>query len=617
MSSTILIIDDMIQTLKYLSLYLSKDGFEVRTAKSYEEGFEILESETINLILLDVMMPGIDGFEACKRLKQNEKYASIPVIFVTSCDSGDAIRQCFDAGGVDYVYKFATQRELLARVKTQLKLSEKQGSERRALQRFSKALNVFPQDIITVDTNGQIIFMNEGTRELINSEKEPANVSEVDDAVKPLLGLDLIDQVIKDQKILETKKTFGNVTRVTTILPVINEMINQCEFLFIVSKDVSEEEELEMHMRQSKKMESVSMIAGGAAHDLNNILGGIIGYTSMARMHCDNNLAEEFIVKAESAAEKAAEVISQLLNFAKQKDANVENTSVKKIVKESVKLLSPTLDRKRKLIVDDVDSALTIKVDTYLVQQALVNILMALDNTMSESSSIRISVSSSFNRDTLLPFRDEDVFGDFVKIMVVDDEEFDAQRDKSISVDISKNRNLVQGLGVAIVCGIVKDFSGMFHLHGDSQKPTGFTICFPLVELEETVKVEKEEEKGKDVKILVVDSETLFVQMVKDLMDLLGFKADFCDSGRKCLDEYAPKAKEYNVIMLDYGEKDLLPVEVMDKFSVESPNTKILLTSSQQVEEVSMIADLQGCAFIEKPFKMKEFSEMLNTLLES
>ena len=615
MSSTILIIDDMIQTLKYLSLYLSKDGFEVRTAKSYDEGFSILEEEPINLILLDVMMPGVDGFEACKRLKKNEKYADIPIIFVTSCDSGDAIRQCFDAGGVDYVYKFATQRELLARVKTQLKLSEKLGSEKRALQRFSMALNVFPQEIITVDINGNIIFMNEETRALINCEKDPANISEVDDAIKPLLGLDLIDQVKDDLKILETKQKFGAVTRVTTIVPVINEMINQCEFLFIVSKDVSEEEELEMHMRQSKKMESVSMIAGGAAHDLNNILGGMLGYTSMARMHCDNNLAEEFIIKAENAAEKAAAVISQLLNFAKQKDATVENISVKHLVKESVKLLSSTLNKKRKLNVDDVEEDFMIKVDTYLVQQAIVNILIALDKTMSDTSSIRISVSSTFNRDTLLPFRDEDVFGDFVKIMIVDEMEYDQMRDNPISVDISRNKNLVAGLGVAIVCGIVKDFSGMFHIHGDTQKPTGFTVCFPLAKVDDT-SGDKEEIKQTSAKILVVDCEVLFVQMVKDLMDLLGYDADFCDSGEECLKKYLPKADSYDVLMLDYGEKHLSPVEVMEKFSEKSPNLKLLLTSSQQVEEVSMIADLQGCSFIEKPFKMKEFSETLSSLLK-
>ena len=59
--------------------------------------------------------------------------------------------------------------------------------------------------------------------------------------------------------------------------------------------------------------------------------------------------------------------------------------------------------------------------------------------------------------------------------------------------------------------------------------------------------------------------------------------------------------------MLDYGEKDLMPMRVMESFQESNPEMNILLTSSKQVEEVSMIADLQGCSFIEKPFKMKEF----------
>ncbi|MCM8541254.1 MAG: response regulator, partial [Lentisphaeraceae bacterium] len=212
-------------------------------------------------------------------------------------------------------------------------------------------------------------------------------------------------------------------------------------------------------------------------------------------------------------------------------------------------------------------------------------------------------------------FRDEDVFGDFVKIMIVDEMEYDQMRDNPISVDISRNKNLVAGLGVAIVCGIVKDFSGMFHIHGDTQKPTGFTVCFPLAKVDDT-SGDKEEIKQTSAKILVVDCEVLFVQMVKDLMDLLGYDADFCDSGEECLKKYLPKADSYDVLMLDYGEKHLSPVEVMEKFSEKSPNLKLLLTSSQQVEEVSMIADLQGCSFIEKPFKMKEFSETLSSLLK-
>ena len=118
------------------------------------------------------MMPKIDGFEACRRLKKDSRFANIPIIFVTSCDSGDAISQCFDAGGVDYVYKFATQRELLVRVKTQLKLSESLKQEQRTLSLFAKSLDVFPHEIIAVYPDERIIFINEATKRFIASEKK-------------------------------------------------------------------------------------------------------------------------------------------------------------------------------------------------------------------------------------------------------------------------------------------------------------------------------------------------------------------------------------------------------------------------------------------------------------
>ena len=70
------------------------------------------------------------------------------------------------------------------------------------------------------------------------------------------------------------------------------------------------------------------------------------------------------------------------------------------------------------------------------------------------------------------------------------------------------------------------------------------------------------------------------------------------------------------MVMVDYGEKNLRPLEIMSSFKEANPEIKILLTSSKQVEEVSMIADFQECAFIEKPFKMKAFSTLLSELLE-
>jgi CheY-like chemotaxis protein len=308
-----------------------------------------------------------------------------------------------------------------------------------------------------------------------------------------------------------------------------------------------------------------------------------------------------------------------LLNFAKHREPKIEPVSIKHLVNNAIKLIGSTMGGKREVKIDYASENYYVSVDIQLVQQALVNVITALNDFMNGSGAIKIQVTSTFKHDTLLPFRDEDLFGDYVKLVVTDEDNFDHYRDKPLTIDATRNRKMVSGLGVAIVSGIVKDFNGMFYLHGDSQKPTGFTICFPQVvdapAVEEVAPVKQPAVVAK-AKILVLDNEAIFIQMVKDLMDLLGYEVAFCTDGQDCLNSFVSRAAEFNLLMLDYGEKDLLPVEVMDAFKEKNPNIKILLTSSRQVEEVSMIADLQKCEFIEKPFKMKDFSRLLSDMLE-
>jgi len=608
MSARILVIDDMVQMLDFLSLYLKKAGFEVRTAKNFELGLALLEEEVADLILMDVVMPGTDGYEACSQLKKNPKYSNIPVIFVTSCDSGDAIRKCFDAGAVDYVNKHATQRELLIRVKTHLKLAEASKRQHQSLLRFSKAMDAFPHDILVLYPDGRIIFINESAKQLCGLDDSVGHLSDIAPQEARLMGGDLLEQVLHNKEAADFKKTFGHITRVITMVPVIDEFLSESEFVFIISRDVSEHEEMERHLRQSRKMESLSLIAGGAAHDLNNILGGILGYTSMARMNCEDTQVEKFIAKAESAAEKAAAVISQLLNFASQTEPKIEDTAINCIVEAAVKLLDAPLGNEHRYKMELHNEPMLVRVDRYLVQQALLNLLLSLEKKLDENATIKITTTTTFNRNTLLPFRDEDIFGDYIKI-IISDESFNQRQGKISRVDFTKNNKLVSGLGVAIVAGIVKDFKGVFYLHGDSPSPRGFTLCFPLIHPPEVLPT-------KPGRILILDKEKLFVQMVKDLMDLLGYEAVFCSNAKNCLDEHLKNADQFDVLMLDYGERELMPVTIMEEFQQANPDLKVLLTSSRQVEEVSMIADLQSCSFIEKPFKMKEFSIILKQLMD-
>ena len=139
--ATILIVDDETTNLATLSAYLEAAGFEVLAAQDGASGLSIVERARPDLILLDVLMPGLDGFETCRRLKAAERIQDIPVIFMTALtETADKITG-FEVGGVDYVTKPFQVEELLARVKTHLALRQLQ-QQLEAQKRQLEAQNV-------------------------------------------------------------------------------------------------------------------------------------------------------------------------------------------------------------------------------------------------------------------------------------------------------------------------------------------------------------------------------------------------------------------------------------------------------------------------------------------
>lgn len=121
----ILVVDDVPKNIQVLETLLDQKGYQVAIAKDGQEALSIIGSNQFDLILLDIIMPKMDGFEVCRRLKNHQQTKDIPVIFLTGRTETDAIIKGFEMGAVDYVSKPVDSRELLARVKTQLELREK------------------------------------------------------------------------------------------------------------------------------------------------------------------------------------------------------------------------------------------------------------------------------------------------------------------------------------------------------------------------------------------------------------------------------------------------------------------------------------------------------------
>ncbi len=123
----ILIVDDNPENRKVLGSLLVEHGYEVGASSDGPKALEFIKKERPDLILLDVMMPGMDGFEVCGKLKLNNETKHIPVIFLTARTSTEDIIKGFHAGGVDYVSKPFNSEELIARVNTHIELKMLKG----------------------------------------------------------------------------------------------------------------------------------------------------------------------------------------------------------------------------------------------------------------------------------------------------------------------------------------------------------------------------------------------------------------------------------------------------------------------------------------------------------
>jgi len=125
-SPHILVVEDTPFNANILSILLTKNNFEVSVAENGEMALDMAQQKHPHLILLDIMMPGIDGFETCRRLKADSQTQNIPVIFMSALTDTDDKVKGFEVGGLDYITKPFQPKEVLARINTHLKLNHLQ-----------------------------------------------------------------------------------------------------------------------------------------------------------------------------------------------------------------------------------------------------------------------------------------------------------------------------------------------------------------------------------------------------------------------------------------------------------------------------------------------------------
>lgn len=178
--NVVLVVDDSIASIHMLNDVLEEAGFTVLVALEGSQALTITKNITPDIILLDAIMPNMDGFETCKHLKQNPQLIDVPIIFMTGLSDTEHVVMGLTAGGVDYVTKPINAEELIARMRVHL-------TNARMTQSARMALDTAGQFLFTVDLNGQLLWATPQVNQLLGSAQSETDTEPLSSRLPVLL----------------------------------------------------------------------------------------------------------------------------------------------------------------------------------------------------------------------------------------------------------------------------------------------------------------------------------------------------------------------------------------------------------------------------------------------
>ena len=391
-----------------------------------------------------------------------------------------------------------------------------------------------------------------------------------------------------------------------------------------VSERIKAEEErakLEAQLQQAQKMESIGTLAGGIAHNFNNVLMGIQGRTSLMLVDKDGSHFDfEHLKGIEEYVQNAAELTKDLLGFARGGKYEPRPVDLNELIKHENLMFGRT--KKEITLRGKYSKDLwTVEVDQGQIRQTLLNLYVNSWQAMPEGGDLYIQTENvALEENYVKSFKITP--GRYVKISVTDtgvgmDE---ATREKIFDPFFTtQGVGVGTGLGLASVYGIVKNHGGFINVYSEKGVGTTFNIYLPASEKEFT---EEKKTAGEVVEgegtILIVDDEEMITDVSALMMEKLGYRVLTAKSGQEAIDVYGKNMDDIGLVILDMIMPGMSGGETYDRLKEINPDMKVLLSSGYSVTgQAREILD-RGCnGFIQKPFSLKDISQIIRELLDS
>jgi len=646
----ILIVDDRPENLLSMEALLESPDLNIICARSGNEALGLTLDYDFALILLDVQMPDMDGFETAELLRVRQKTRHIPLIFVTAISKEPQhVFRGYEKGAVDYLFKpirpeilrskvrifteMHRQRKDLEQTRDQLaetvaRLRESEHKLRESEEKY-RLLVENANDVILILQDGFIRFHNRKAEQLTGYSAEELALIPFTDHIHPddrKFVMERYRQRLEgcDPGVYAFRSINRQGEELWIEVDAAQVTWEEKPSILAILRDITLQHRLEGKLQQTQKMEAIGTLAGGIAHDFNNILGVIMGYTELSLRDIGNaETVKRNLGQVLTASERARELVQQILTFSHRSEQELKPVTLNPIVRETLKLLRASLPKTIEIRQQIHEEHLTILSTPTHIHQVMMNLCTNAAHAMEEKGGIleitvepfHVSPDTRCHDYSLLP-------GDYVRLAVSDT---GCGIDKKIIHKVfdpfftTKEVGRGTGMGLAVVHGIVKSHKGSVHVESQPGKGSTFEIFFPQILCKAAP-----EKKGEtslftgNGRILFADDEELLLEVGKQMLERLGYDVDCCNDPVNALNLFRKNPAKFDLLLTDMTMPcmtgDMLAKEIL-KIRPDIPI--ILCTGYSENMSEEKAKDMGIKALLIKPLDISRLARVIHQVMKN
>jgi signal transduction histidine kinase/DNA-binding response OmpR family regulator len=645
LKARILIVDDDERNAFAAVQALEELGHELVVARSGEEALRRLLTEAFALILLDLHMPGMDGYETAALIRSRKRTASTPIVFLTAIFRDEAhVFQAYASGAVDVVFKpvdpFILKSKVMVLVDLYLKTEEVKRQS--AYQQW--LLDEHARVKAEAAATEKVLRRTEARQEAIlkslpivihsRSIDPPFAPQFVSDAVMGITGFPasrFVDEPTFGSSRIHPDDVEMVVQRVSACVDtghysvefrwqcadgqykvlqdqgiVAPSLDGETREIFGVILDATDRRSLEEQLTQARKMEAVGQLTGGVAHDFNNLLTVVLGNIDiMARKAEDGERRARRIDAVRQAAERGRDLTRQLLAFSRRQHLCPVSLNVNVLISEFSPLMRQAVGEAVTLDLLLADEALCAHVDPTQLETALLNLAVNARDAMPGGGQLTIATRKD-QAHVVIEIRDTGV-GMSPEVRERVFEPFFTTK------EVGKG----SGLGLSQVYGFVRQSEGEVQLHSTVGQGTTFSLRLPVSE-EPVEAAEPDPDtglvEGGNERVLLVEDDATVLTLTLDMLTGLGYQVVTATNANEAL-EIIQSDAELDVLFSDVvmpgGVSGVSLARMARKLR---PGLKVLLTSGFVGE--GAVLETAEFPLLDKPYETRLLAAKLRKLLD-